>query len=267
MLSCCLQNTAKVESAQRKELETILREFPDIASDNVTLLIRYTSDQYIVFLDGDSEVDFETTNAYDSGHAQDKGRLNEVYNRIEELEHRPVVQYMSSKNQKAFARLLGNALAAELDIAKTVSDQTIQRAEQFLQQRTAEISRRWLLLSAFGVAIISWVFWKWFFSKDFMLFGCAGAFFSILCKTGKLEYDCEAGIFLNVLEIVSRFFAATISAYLAGQLFAADLLFTALKSKDPSIVPLIYFVAGFSERLVPSIVTTLEIKEKVEEEV
>lgn len=267
MLPCCSKDTAKVEAAQRKELETILEEFPDISSENVTLLIRYTSRRYIVFLDGNSEVDFETTDLYDDEHVQDKERLNVVYNRIEELEHRPAVQYMSSKNQKAFARLLGNALAAELDMAKTTADQTTQKAEQFLQQRTTEISRRWLLLSTFGVAIISWISWKCLFPKDFILFGCLGAFFSILCKTGKLEYDCEAGVFLNILEVVSRFFAAAISAYIAERLFEADLLFTALKSKQTSnIVPIIYFVAGFSERFVPSIVTTLGAKEKTKEE-
>lgn len=268
MWFCCSKDTAKVEVAQKKELETILEGFPDISVDNVTLLIRFDSDRYIVFLDGNFEVDFETTDSYDIANKQCKEDLNVVFNRIEELEHRPAVQYLTSKNQKAFVRLLGNALAAELDRANTVADQTLQKAEQFLQQRTTEISRRWLLLSAFGVATISWILWKCLFPKDFMLFGCLGAFFSILCKAGKLEYDCEAGIFLNILEIVSRFFAAAISAYFAGQLFEADLLFTALKSEQASnIVPLIYFIAGFSERLVPSIVTTLGEKGKTEEEI
>lgn len=263
---CCPEDTAKIEVAQRKELEVILKEFDDIEPDNVTLLIRYNSGQYIVFLDGNSEVDFETTDAYDDEYPQCKERLNIVYNRIEDLEHRPAVQYLSSKNQKALVRLLGNALAAELDTAGTVADQTLQMAEQFLKQRTTEISRRWLLLGAFGVTIISWILWQWFLPKDFMFFGCLGAFFSILCKTGKLEYDCEAGAFLNILEVISRFFAAIISAYLAGQLFEADLLFTALKgSQTVSFLPLIYFVAGFSERLIPSIVTTLGTKEKDEE--
>lgn len=72
---------------------------------------------------------------------------------------------------------------------------------------------------------------------------------------------------MNILEVVSRFFAAAISAYIAERLFEADLLFTALKSKQTSnIVPIIYFVAGFSERFVPSIVTTLGAKEKTKEE-
>ena len=266
MVPCYPRDTAEIETAQRKELEVILKEFEDIVPNNVTLLIRYNSGQYIVFLDGNSEVDFETTDAYDSEHSQCKERLNVVYNRIEELEHRPAVQYLSSKNQNALVRLLGNALAAELDMAGTVADQTLQTAEQFLKQRTTEISRRWLLLGSFGVAIVSWVLWQCFFQKDFILFGCLGAFFSILCKTGKLEYDCEAGAFLNILEVISRFFAAIISAYLAGQLFEADLLFTALKGDQTgSFLPLIYFVAGFSERLIPSIVTTLGTKEKDEE--
>lgn len=261
---CCSKDRAKVESAQREELKKILTEFEDIAPDNVTLLIRYIPKQYIVFLDGDSEVDFETTDAYDSEHSQHKEQLDMVYSRIEELEHRPAVQYLSPKHQKTFVRLLGNAVAAELSMAETVAGQTLQVAEQFLKQRTTEISRCWLLLSSFGVFVSSWVLWKLHFRQDFMLFGCLGAFFSILCKTGKLEYDCEAGVFLNVLEILSRFVAAAISAFLAEQLFKADLFFTALKT-TPGVLPLIYFVAGFSERLVPSIVTTLGEKEKTEE--
>lgn len=257
--------TTAIEAAQRKELEVILAGFEDIDSDNVTLLIRYNPGQYIVFLDGNSEVDFETTDDYDRNCSRCKERLNVVYNRIEELEYRPAVQYLSSKNREALVRLLGNALAAELDMAGTVADQTLQMAEQFLKQRTTEISRRWLLLASFGVAIVSLVLWKWFFPKDFLLFGCLGAFFSILCKTGKLEYDCQAGVFLNILEVISRFFVAIISAYLAGRLFEADLLFTALKrGQTVSFLPLIYFVAGFSERLIPSIVTTLGTKEKDE---
>lgn len=265
MSLCYPKDVAKIEVAQRKELETILEEFKDIVPDNVTLLIRYVSGRYIVFLDGNNEVDFETTDVYDNEYLQSKERLNVVYNCVEELEHRPAVQYLSPKKQKSFARLLGNALAAELDMAEMVANQTLQMAEQFLKQRTTEISRCWLLLSAFVAALFSWMLWQWFFPKDFIFFGCLGAFFSILCKAGKLEYDCEAGVFLNILEVVSRFFAAAISAYLAGQLFEADLLFTALKSTQvSSVVPLIYFVAGFSERLVPSIVTTLGTREKTE---
>lgn len=254
-----------VRIAQRKELNVILEEFEDIEPDNATLLIRYSSDNYIVFIDGDSEVDFKTTDAYDEAHHSHEVRLSTIYSRIEDLEHRPAVQYLSAKNQKALVRLLGNALAAELDMAQSEADKTIQMAEQFLKQRTIEISRRWLLLSAFGAAAISLTLWHWLVPKDFLFFGCLGAFFSILCKTGKLDYDCEAGVFLNILEVISRFFAAMISAYLAGKLFEADLLFTVLREiKTVSVLPLIYFAAGFSERLIPSIVTTLGGKEKYE---
>lgn len=254
-----------VRIAQRKELNIILEEFEDIEPDNVTFLIRHSSDNYIVFIDGDSEVDYETTDAYDEAHSSHEVRLSTIYNRIEDLEHRPAVQYLSAKNQKALVRLLGSALAAELDMAQSEADKTIQMAEQFLKQRTIEISRRWLLLSAFGAAAISLALWHWLMPKDFLFFGCLGAFFSILCKTGKLDYDCEAGMFLNILEVISRFFAAMISAYLAGKLFEADLLFTALREiKTVSVLPLIYFAAGFSERLIPSIVTTLGGKEKYE---
>ena len=117
-----------VRIAQREELNVILEEFEDIEPDNVTLLIRHSSDNYIVFIDGDSEVDYETTDAYDKAHLSREVRLSTIYNRIEDLEHRPAVQYLSAKNQKALVRLLGNALAAELDMAQSEADKTIQMA-------------------------------------------------------------------------------------------------------------------------------------------
>ena len=62
--------------------------FEDIEPDNVTLLIRHSSDNYIVFIDGDSEVDYETTDAYDKAHLSREVRLSTIYNRIEDLEQK-----------------------------------------------------------------------------------------------------------------------------------------------------------------------------------
>lgn len=248
-----------LQKAQREELETILKNFEDINIDNVTLLIRYSSERYIVFLDADIEVDFETTDKYDKESSDRTELLNTVYNQIEELEHSPTVQYLPHKMKMAFSRLLGNALTSALDGFEEIASQTLESAEIYLNRRSAELSRQWLLINAFVVTAVGYVIWKYFLPKEFVLFGCLGALFSILCKTGKLEYDCQAGFFLNALEVFSRYFAAVISACIAEQLYQMDLVFTSLKTADnlSSILPLICFVAGFSERLVPSIVSHL----------
>lgn len=254
------------KQAQKEELKVIFEAYKDINIDNVELLIRNSTQEYVVFLDSDLEVDFETTDEYDENFSDRKDKINTTYNRIEEMEHRPTIQYLSTKQRRAFARLLGNAFVAELDGCNEVSTQTLQTAEIYLKERTLEISHRWLLLGAFAATLVGFVSWKYFLPKDFLLFGCLGALFSILCKTGKLEYDCQSGLFLNILEILSRFLAAIISAYLAEQLYQLDLMFTALKSAEnsPAVLQLICFVSGFSERLVPSIVSNFGSKETKE---
>lgn len=260
------RDSSRSKKTQQEELKIILENFKDIKADNVELLIRYSPEQYIVFLDSDLEVDFETTDEYDIEHSERKERINATYNRIEEMEHSPAVPYLSKNIKKAFVRLLGDAFAAELNGFDETANQTLQTAETYFKARTAEISRRWLLINAFGATLIGYVIWKLFLPKDFVLFGCLGALFSILCKTGKLEYDCQAGRFLNMLEILSKFLAAIISAYLAEQLYHMDLLFTAFKTIENSsvVLSLICFIAGFSERLVPSIVSHLGSKEEKE---
>lgn len=263
---CFSRDNSYGNKAQREELEIILKNFKDIKADNVLRLIYYSSEQYIVFLDSDLEVDFETTDEYDKQYPDRKEKIDDTYTRIEEMEHSPAVQYLSEKTKKAFTCLLGDALVAELNGSKETVTQTLQTAETYFKARTAEISRRWLLINAFGATLIGYAIWKLFLPKDFVLFGCLGALFSILCKTGKLEYDCQGGRFLNMLEILSRFLAAIISAYLAEQLYQIDLLFSAFKTIDDSsiVLSLICFVAGFSERLVPSIVSHLGSKEEKE---
>lgn len=129
-----------LQKAQREELETILKNFEDINIDNVTLLIRYSSERYIVFLDADIEVDFETTDKYDKESSDRTELLNTVYNQIEELEHSPTVQYLPHKMKMAFSRLLGNALTSALDGFEEIASQTLESAEIYLNRRSAELS-------------------------------------------------------------------------------------------------------------------------------
>lgn len=247
------------KAAQREELQAITESYKDIKVDNIRLLIRNSPERYIVFVDSDYEVDWETTDRFDAEHAEQIKGIDRVSSRIEDVEQNPAVAYLSEREKTALARLLGCALVSELDGQSEEAEETISSAKDYLKRRTSETSRRWQLVNAFVIALLVFLIWTYFAPKEYIGFGCLGALFSILCKTGNTEYDCQAGRALFALETFARFLAAVISAYMAEQLFQMDLLFTALKSDktDASALALICFAAGFSERLVPSIICRL----------
>lgn len=247
------------KAAQREEFQAITESYKDIKVDNIRLLIRNSPERYIVFVDSDYEVDWETTDRFDAEHAEQIKGIDRVSSRIEDVEQNPAVAYLSEREKTALARLLGCALVSELDGQSEEAEETIFSAKDYLKRRTSETSRRWQLVNAFVIALLGFLIWIYFAPKEYIGFGCLGALFSILCKTGNTEYDCQAGRALFALETFARFLAAVISAYMAEQLFQMDLLFTALKSDktDASALALICFAAGFSERLVPSIISRL----------
>ena len=90
---------------------------------------------------------------------------------------------------------------------------------------------------------------------------------SIIQKSGNRCYDCESGKFLNFLEILSRMFASVISSFVVVYLYKLDLIFANFRSSENTTYCLIILciIAGFSERLVPSIISRFEYNEIKEE--
>lgn len=245
-------------------------EFIDISAKNINVLIRYNKKNYIVFVDKELELDWATTDLYDEDeyNANIRSERHQYLNSLEILQHSPTLSYLSDKKKLEFIRLLGEAWAHALDGNFELSQLTINEAITYLQKRNYEISRSWQLVGSFILTFVAVFFFlasKW---NMYLLYGCIGALFSIICKIGNVDYDCEAGIFLNILEIISRFVASIISAYIVVQLFDLNLIFSAFKtSNQPDVaVTLLCFVAGFSERLVPSLISRIEKTEQKEVE-
>lgn len=268
---------------QQEEIDEILKEFPDISSSNVNILVRYSSGNYIVWLDCDNEFDWETTNSFDE---QNNGYINKYMSKIGVLQHQPIARCLSKKQYKEFNYMLAETVVLILESELDEVDKHLAEIELYLKNRNCEITRKWQLEYCFMVLLIVLLLFGFFrfnyehismfygISSDTMsilgysVLGTIGATLSIIQKSGKKCYDCESGRFLNFLEILSRMFASVISSFIVIYLYKLDLIFANFSSdKNTSYcLILICIVAGFSERLVPSIISKFEKCEEGKEE-
>ena len=165
------------------------------------------------------------------------------------------------------------------------ADQHIADAKQYLTSRNYEITRKWQLEFCFiilmGILIVTGIVKHHYLEiSDFFglpadvlntighaVLGTIGATLSIIQKSGKKRYDCESGRLLNFLEILSRMFASIISGFIVVYLYKLNLIFANFHSEEnvEYCLVIICIIAGFSERLVPSIIGGLEKKESKEE--
>lgn len=263
-------------SIQREEIDEILNEFPDISGDNVNTLIRYSNNRYIVWLDNENEFDWETTDFYDE---QNTVNINTYISKIGVLQHQPISRCLSKKQYKEFNFMLAETVVLVLENEFHEADKLIYNIEQYLKNRNCEITRKWqlefcfiILTFIFTSAIIAkqyhaYIITHFCFSTDFIttigysILGTIGATLSIIQKSGKKCYDCESGRLLNFLEIFSRMFASIISSFVIIHLYEMDLIFANFHSKEDTeyCLVLICIIAGFSERLIPSIISNFKI--------
>ena len=253
----------------------MLKDFPDISPDNIGLLIRYNEGNYIVFLDAAFELDWATTDNYDDNHKENSEERERLLSKIEYLQHTPAVKYLSKQTRTDFFTMLAEtwvyALNEHFDLAKS----HLKKCKKYLRDRNFEVSRRWQIeYTLLQVGLFTCVFTWMLFNADFLaqkfqidkmdvvkfcyvIFGAWGALLSIFCKTGKSEFNCESGRLLNWLEVLCRMIASMVSAFIAMTMFALDLAFSAFKTQNYLNIALILicFVSGFSERLVPSLIS------------
>jgi hypothetical protein len=150
-------------------------------------------------------------------------------------------------------------------------------AEQFFTARSNEKSRSWYLTSAAGSATpflifgaVIWCVQTWFINNIgqtvFMLLlfsvaGALGALLSVIARSGKLDFDASAGLWLHFLEAASRISMGALSGVFVGLAVKSGLVLEAL-AKVPSARNSIFFLAAFaagaSERMLGSIMTKFD---------
>jgi hypothetical protein len=266
------------------ELKLIVEEFPHV-KDNYLRTIEYYKGLYLVYMGKNHELKWTHYQDSKDGKDFDANRRNNLISQITWMEHQPSMQYFNENIRINIINMLGRCISLALNDQYDVAEKFIANAEKFINDRKIEISRKWqlqysMLISAGVMAILLILH---LFSgpisrmlnidasiignSKYLLFSTIGVLLSLILNTGKNTYNCDTGKALNFIEILSRVTAGIISGIIVSILFNLDLIFTSLKDNgDPYyILCFLFIIAGFSERLVPSIlqkITAQEIEPK-----
>lgn len=241
---------------------------------NIGVLIRRT-DRYIVYIDKEDELDWGTTAAYDERvetmESFDPVRHAEIDIAIGLAEAVPVKE-LEKKIVHAYLKLLGHAMVCRFELQYDSATAVLGRASTYIGERRSEKSREWYLCSAMksaavpiGIGILLVLLRNPATSVlttdvfDIALATCAGAIgslFSIIWRTGHIDFDRFAPEQLHRIEARSRIIAGCISGLLAGLAIRSHILFGSWASgAHPTLTMLtIAVAAGTGERLASSII-------------
>ena len=232
--------------------------------------------EYIVFIDQEGDVDWETNPDFDEETLKDPlynlQKQNSILNGEASLEATPTGSF-DKPTRLSFKRLLGEAIARSFDYDYEGAEEMLASASQYIRARSEEKSRFWYLSASFLMAavflIVGIAFWTFREqvsqvlspSRTFLALasvaGAMGALLSVIWRSGSLQFDASAGRNLHYLEATSRIWAGALSGFLVASAVKCDLILTAF-SRDGNlqgVMMLAAFAAGTSERLAGSIIS------------
>jgi hypothetical protein len=247
----------------------------------VRYLVR-ESDHYIVFIDRELDVDWDTDSELNKSLDKQKGTEAEkqYYNALTQA---AVVETMPSDGlnltkKLRFKRLVGEAIVCCLEQQYENALRALGFARDYLHDRTIETSRFWYLSSSIvcalpfvGIAFVSWIERAALITilgdKAFWLivtacYGATGALLSVMIRTGNLSFDTASGFWLHWLEALSRISVGALSGGFIGLAIQSKLFLSLLSGNSQTHLLMMIgaFVAGAGERLAPSIIAQFESK-------
>lgn len=241
--------------------------------DEVKVLVQETL-SYIVFIDGSDDVDWVTAPEWDAAGPGDSARHSAVLNGAAVVETTPCESLPASVKLQ-FKRLIAEAYARSFEHDYAAADAMLGAARDYVRVRSEEVARGWYLTAslasaaiALTFALIVWLLRPWasvFLGANgvwlVMSGGCGalGALLSVIVRSGKLQVDCAAGIYLHRLEGVSRILAGVSTGFLAALAVMSGLIFSSLL-KGGHLAPgilLASFAAGTTERFASSIIARI----------
>ena len=235
----------------------------------------YDSSDFIVYLDKELDVWAKTSPAYKAAHAQCDCRFNEIMNNEAELESVPN-RHQPCETRLTFKKMIGNAVACALQEDYVCAQAMLDKAREYIVKRNVEVARMWqlktvlwLLLGPLLVVFVA-TGCRACIEDRFgatvlllLLAGAAGgfgAFLSIIYKLGTSKPSSESPRALQVLEALARIIAGIMGGCLiAVAMKTGVVLSLLLKTESPTLALYLgAFVAGVSEKLVPSFVKHVE---------
>lgn len=230
---------------------------------------------YIVYIDHKLDVQWAAQrDYYDSFRI---AKLNNVITRAIVVETLPSGG-LDYENLMRFKRLVGQAMVCCLTKQYGNGLSTLKIAEEYLYERTREVSRFWYLSSSiifsFPFGAVTLGFWlarvtlEPYLSAElfwFVISGCCGAFgalLSVMSRTGKLDFSSSSGRCLHRLEAVSRLSVGALSAGIVNLAIQSKLFIPSIShsSTGHAFIVIAAIAAGASERLAPSIISQFDRK-------
>lgn len=236
-------------------------------------LIYYTMDEeagtgYVVFIDNENDLDYIDKRDKSAWTEDEVQNFQRCLGKLQQAEASPC-ENLRKKQRLAFKQILGRAYLQILEKDFSEVDTVIQEAKEYLRDRNVEAARELFLTSAGTVAIASAITGLalyftgnrnvWLYG---ILFGILGSFFSIWTRYGKEEMTGLASKSLHYLESISRLFIGAIAAVIVMFAVRSGLML-AIGNQDNLffLYCVLGFAAGFSERLLPSLIEKLITKQ------
>lgn len=257
----------------------LLGKYSEVWIDHDPEIVVRITKEYIVHIDKNGSLDWETSEQYDLESKDSKGfsktHDNGVKNEAAILETYPCAGLRRDVRDH-YRKLIGEGLVCGLEMDYASAKNMFEAANKYIQARSEECSRRWYLTSSivgtipFLIAVsIIWPNREWLQSwvgstvTWLLISACAGALgalFSVIARSGNLKFDCAAGRALHYLEGVSRILAGSISGALISLAISSQIILAGIVQEGNfhTVMILGSLISGAAERLATSIITTFE---------
>jgi hypothetical protein len=245
-----------------------------------------TNGEFIVFLDKQLDVDWETDDKFDQyidATGTMKADLRKILHLVALLE--PVAQNWPDDLKLSAKRMLGEAIVSVLEGDTDVAAKAVKSAKDFMMIKSKQVSRFWTLKAClftgavaavlgtvvvvFRNQIIGFIGQTQFLLSLCFFAGCIGALLFVVLKLGKQpNADSTAERHLHYLEGVARIVGGGIAGVLIGGMVKLGLILPVFSQAGMETLAMCIaaMLAGASERLAAGIITKVENNEPLKQE-
>lgn len=245
----------------------IYRKFFNIIDD---YLIEYCIEQeegeenetgYIVYIDPENDIDWKDTRTKKDWTSDEKKSWAQCIAKLNDAHAEPT-GHLSFETIRAFKLKIGAGYVLAMNRSFDEIEKVIADAICFLRHRNAEKSRQ--LFLTYSTICIAIILGLWIWNTDVkvvcedwalaLLFGTLGSYFSIWTRYGKLVMTGLSTKTLHFLETLTRLIIGAISASVLILAVKCGIILPKMAETAPLwFFGLIGFAAGFSERMIPSL--------------
>lgn len=245
----------------------IYRKFFNIIDD---YLIEYSIEQeegeeketgYIVYIDPENDIDWKDTRAKKDWKPEENAVWSQCLSKLSDAHAEPT-GHLSFETIRTFKLKLGAGYVLAMNRCFAEVEKVIADSLNFLRHRNSEKSRQLFLI--YSTVCIAIILGLWIWNRDVnvvdeewaltLLFGTLGSYFSIWTRYGKLVMTGLSTKTLHFLETLTRLIIGAISASVLILAVKCGIILPKMAEAAPLwFFGLTGFAAGFSERIIPSL--------------